>query len=115
MTIPTLQLASGSQMPVIGLGLWKVEGEAAPALIEEAARAGYRHFDCASDYGNEAEVGAGLQKIERSGMVRREELWITSKLWNTNHAAEHVRAACERSLRDLKVDYFDLYLIHFPI
>ena len=54
---------TASQMPVIGLGLWKVDGAAAPALVEEAARAGYRHFDCASDYGNEAEVGAGLQKI----------------------------------------------------
>jgi diketogulonate reductase-like aldo/keto reductase len=115
MNIPTLQLTGGNQMPVIGLGLWKVDGSAAPALVEEAARTGYRHFDCASDYGNEVEVGAGLQKIERSGVVRREELWITSKLWNTNHAAEHVRTACERSLRDLKVDYLDLYLIHFPI
>jgi D-xylose reductase len=102
-------------MPMIGLGLWKVDGAAAPGLVEEAARAGYRHFDCASDYGNEAEVGAGLQKIERSGLVRREELWITSKLWNTSHAAEHVRPACERSLRDLKLEYLDLYLIHFPI
>jgi D-xylose reductase len=115
MTSSTLSLANGSQMPAIGLGFWKVDGAMAPGLVDEAARAGYRHFDCASDYGNEAEVGAGLQKIERSGVVRREELWITSKLWNTNHAAEHVRPACERSLRDLKVDYLDLYLIHFPI
>jgi diketogulonate reductase-like aldo/keto reductase len=115
MTIPTLHLASGSQMPVIGLGLWKVEGAAAPALLEEAVRAGYRHFDCASDYGNEAEVGAGLQKIVSSGAARRDDLWVTSKLWNTNHAAKHVRSACERSLRDLRLDYLDLYLIHFPI
>src|SRR4051812_35236799 len=115
MTIPTLQLASGSQMPVIGLGLWKVEGEAAPALIEEAARAGYRHFDCASDYGNEPEVGAGLRNVLSSGAASREDLWVTSKLWNTNHAPKHVRPACKRSLRDLGLEYFDLYLIHFPI
>jgi D-xylose reductase len=115
MTSSTLSLANGGQMPAIGLGFWKVDGAVAPGLVEEAAGAGYRHFDCASDYGNEAEVGAGLQKIVRSGMVRREELWITSKLWNTDHAAEHVRPACERSLRDLKVGYLDLYLIHFPI
>jgi D-xylose reductase len=115
MTSSTLRLAGGGQMPAIGLGFWKVDGAMAPGLAEEAARAGYRHFDCASDYGNEAEVGAGLQRIERAGIVRREDLWITSKLWNTDHAAEHVRAACERSLRDLKVDYLDLYLIHFPI
>ena len=115
MTIPSLQLPNGSQMPVIGLGMWKVDRAAAPALVEEAARAGYRHFDCASDYGNEAEVGAGLQQVARAGIARRDEFWVTSKLWNTNHAAEHVRPACERSLRDLKVDYLDLYLIHFPV
>jgi D-xylose reductase len=102
-------------MPVIGLGLWKVEQPAAPALVEEAARAGYRHFDCASDYGNESAVGVGLQKLLSSSSVRRDELWVTSKLWNTYHARQHVRQACERSLRDLKVDYLDLYLIHFPI
>lgn len=115
MTVTTLKLASGSQMPVIGLGMWKVDGKAAPELIEQAVRAGYRHIDCASDYGNEAEVGAGLQNVIRSGAARREDLWVTSKLWNTNHAPEHVRPACERSLRDLRLDYLDLYLIHFPI
>lgn len=115
MTIPTLRFGNGSQMPVIGLGLWKVDGAAAPALVEDAARAGYRHFDCASDYGNEAAVGVGLQKVASSGIARRDDLWVTSKLWNTNHAPEHVRPACERSLRDLKLDYLDLYLIHFPI
>ena len=83
-------------MPVIGLGLWKVDGAAAPGLVEEAARAGYRHFDCASDYGNEAAVGAGLQNVVSSGAARRDDLWVTSKLWNTNHRAEHVRPACER-------------------
>jgi D-xylose reductase len=102
-------------MPTIGLGLWKVDGAAAPDLVEEAARADYRHFDSASDYGNEAEVGVGLQNVVQSGAARREDLWVTSKLWNTNHAAEHVRQACERSLRDLRLDYLDLYLIHFPI
>ncbi|HVT27212.1 MAG TPA: aldo/keto reductase [Lacipirellulaceae bacterium] len=115
MSYPTLRLSTGGQMPVLGLGMWKVEPSAAPALVEEAARAGWRHFDCASDYGNETEVGAGLQKVIRSGNARREDLWITSKLWNTNHAPEHVRPACERSLSDLKLDYLDLYLIHFPI
>jgi diketogulonate reductase-like aldo/keto reductase len=100
---------------MIGLGLWKVDGAAAPGLVEEAARAGYRHFDSASDYGNEDATGKGLQKVLQSGGARREDLWVTSKLWNTNHAPEHVRPACERSLHDLKLDYLDLYLIHFPI
>src|SRR3954447_12956123 len=115
MSVPTLRLANGSQMPAIGLGMWKVDGATAPALVEEAVRAGYRHFDCASDYRNEAEVGVGLQNIVRSGAARREDIWVTSKLWNTNHAQQHVRPACERSLRDLRLDYLDLYLIHFPI
>jgi D-xylose reductase len=115
MSVPGFQLAAGSQMPALGLGVWKVENSAAPKLIEEAVRTGWRHFDCASDYGNEAEVGIGILNVLSSGSVRREELWVTSKLWNTNHRAEHVRAACERSLRDLKLDYLDLYLIHFPI
>jgi len=115
MNIPTIRLTNGTQMPIIGLGMWKVDGAAAPALIGEAVRAGYRHFDCASDYGNEAEVGAGLQNVARGSTARREDLWVTSKLWNTNHAAKHVRPACERSLRDLRLDYLDLYLIHFPI
>jgi diketogulonate reductase-like aldo/keto reductase len=96
MHVPTLRLNPESKMPVIGLGMWKVDRPAAPALVEEAAQAGYRHIDCASDYGNEAEVGAGLQRVLRSSGVRREDLWVTSKLWNTNHRAEHVRNACSR-------------------
>ena len=102
-------------MPSIGLGLWKVAPEEAPTAVIEAARAGYRHFDCASDYGNEPEVGVGLQAALNEPICPREELWVTSKLWNTNHAPEHVRAAAERSLADLQLDYLDLYLIHFPI
>lgn len=102
-------------MPLVGLGLWKVEQTRVPGLIDDAVRNGYRHFDCASDYGNEAEVGDGLAQAVRSGACRREDVWVTSKLWNTFHAAEHVRPAVERSLRDLKLEYLDLYLMHFPI
>jgi D-xylose reductase len=110
-----LNLHTGDKLPTIGLGLWKVEKPAAPALVEEAARCGYRHLDCASDYGNEAEVGVGLQNVVSSRICQRDELWVTSKLWNTNHAPQHVRPACERSLRDLQLACLDLYLIHFPI
>jgi D-xylose reductase len=78
-------------------------------------QAGYRHLDCACDYGNEADVGEGLQRVLDSGQCRRDELWVTSKLWNTYHAREHVRPALERTLRDLRLDTLDLYLIHFPI
>jgi diketogulonate reductase-like aldo/keto reductase len=110
-----LSLATGDKLPAVGFGLWKVERPAAAGIVEEAARAGYRHFDCASDYGNEAEVGVGLKKVISSGICKRNDLWVTSKLWNTNHAAQHVREACDRSLRDLKLEQLDLYLIHFPI
>ncbi|HVK18458.1 MAG TPA: aldo/keto reductase [Fimbriiglobus sp.] len=71
--------------------------------------------DCACDYGNEAQVGDGIRAALADGLCRREDLWVTSKLWNTYHAREHVRPAVERTLRDLQLDYLDLYLVHFPI
>ena len=74
---------------------------------------GYRHFDCASVYGNEAEVGAALEVVLRSG-IEREELWITSKLWNDKHGEDDVIASCRKSLADLRLEYLDLYLVHWP-
>ncbi|MCC9606005.1 aldo/keto reductase [Blastopirellula sp. JC732] len=111
----TLTVAGGGKLPLVGLGTWKIDAAILPDLIVAAIEAGYRHIDCACDYGNEEAVGAGLQKALQQGLCRREDLWITSKLWNTYHRPEHVRAAAERSLRDLQIDYFDLYHIHFPI
>jgi D-xylose reductase len=102
-------------LPTLGLGTWKLPKPQGPAVIREAVRLGYRHFDCACDYGNEAEVGAGLAAVLQEGLCRRDDLWVTSKLWNTYHEPKHVRAACERSLRDLRLDVLDLYLVHFPI
>jgi len=110
-----IKLNTGHMLPSVGLGMWKVDGPIAAEMVVEAARCGYRHFDCACDYGNEAAVGVGLREVIDSGICRREDLWITSKLWNTYHRREHVRPAVERSLRDLRLDYLDLYLIHFPI
>jgi D-xylose reductase len=101
--------------PEVGLGLWKIDRPAVAGLIEEAARVGYRHFDSACDYGNEPEAGQGIRRVLHSGLCRRDQLWVTSKLWNTFHAPEHVRPACERTLRDLGLDHLDLYLVHFPI
>ncbi|MCH2186529.1 aldo/keto reductase, partial [Myxococcota bacterium] len=110
-----LLLKSGDALPVIGLGLWKIDPAETASVVAQAVDLGYRHFDSACDYGNEKEAGEGLRGAMASGACRREDLWVTSKLWNTYHAEEHVRAACERSLADLGLDYLDLYLIHFPI
>ncbi len=102
-------------MPAIGLGLWKIERAETRDTVFNAVEAGYRHLDSAADYGNEAEAGAGISKALQAGLCSRDELWVTSKLWNTYHRPGHVEAACKKSLLDLQVDYLDLYLIHFPI
>jgi D-xylose reductase len=110
-----LTLPDGGKFPSVGLGTWKLPKPAAPGVVQTAIRLGYRHLDCACDYGNEREVGAGITAALKNGLCRREDLWVTSKLWNTYHEPKHVRSACERSLRDLGLDYVDLYLVHFPI
>jgi diketogulonate reductase-like aldo/keto reductase len=85
-------------LPSVGLGFWKIPNDSTAKLALEAAKIGYRHFDCASDYGNEQQVGEGINQILSEGICRREDLWVTGKLWNTYHRKEHVRLACERSL-----------------
>ena len=112
--VPTIPLMCGAGLPAVGLGLWKVAPADAPGLVREAVRVGYRHLDSACDYGNESAVGAGLRAAFADG-TRRDDVWVTSKLWNTYHAPGHVRPACERTLKDLGLEYLDLYLIHFPI
>lgn len=113
--INTFPSASKVAPPAVGLGLWKIAKPQAADLVRTAILTGYRHLDAACDYGNEAEVGEGLQRAFQDKLCRREDLWVTSKLWNTFHRREHVRPAVERTLRDLRLDYLDLYLIHFPI
>jgi D-xylose reductase len=118
MTIPTIALPlapAGPGLPAVGLGLWKIAPTEVGDLVEQAIRVGYRHLDSACDYGNEPEVGAGISRALRAGLCRRNDLWVTGKLWNTYHAPQHVRPACERSLADLGLDHLDLYLVHFPI
>jgi len=110
-----IKLASGADVPSVGLGFWKIDRAVAADVVQSSIDVGYRHFDAACDYGNEAEVGQGLAAAISSGKVRRDELWVTSKLWNTYHRGEHVRQAVKRSLADLQLDYLDLYLVHFPI
>lgn len=113
--MPTYKLASGYDMPVVAYGTFRSSpGEAYEAVLE-AIKAGYRHFDLAHIYGNEKEIGKALAHAFESGLVKREELFITGKLWNSDHDVEIVPQACKHSLNNLGLDYFDLYLIHFPI
>ena len=110
-----LILYNKDQLPTIGLGLWKIPKPDVADTVHEAIKAGYRHLDSACDYGNEAEVGHGIKRALSEGLCKRDELWVTSKLWNTYHKKEHVRPALERTLKDLQLDQLDLYLIHFPL
>nr|CAZ96153.1 NADP-dependent D-sorbitol-6-phosphate dehydrogenase [Saccharum hybrid cultivar R570] len=106
-------LSSGHRMPAVGLGVWRMDKPDVRGLIHAALRVGYRHLDCAADYQNEAEVGDALAEAFQTGLVNREDLFITTKLWNSDHG--HVLEACKDSLKKLQLDYLDLYLIHFPV
>ncbi|CAH2352254.1 NADPH-dependent D-xylose reductase [[Candida] railenensis] len=111
----SIKLNSGYDMPLVGFGCWKVSNDTCAEQIYNAIKVGYRLFDGAMDYGNEKEVGQGLKKALDEGLVSREELFITSKLWNNYHDPKNVPIALEKVLKDLGLDYIDLYLIHFPI
>lgn len=104
-------------MPAVGMGTFgsdHVTPEEVADAVKGALEVGYRHFDCAAVYGNEARIGKIFAEAFQSGQVKREELWITSKLWNDKHAEEDVIPAFRQSLKDLGLDYLDLYLVHWP-
>lgn len=108
-------ITNKATIPALGLGTWKsTTGEVAKA-VSAAIDIGYRHIDCASIYQNQKEIGTALAAALNAGKVKREELWITSKLWNNAHAPKHVQPALERTLQDLQLHYLDLFLIHWPI
>ncbi|DBA88993.1 hypothetical protein WJX79_009089 [Trebouxia sp. C0005] len=108
-------LNSGCNIPRIGLGTWKSEKGQVRSAVYEAVKAGYRHVDCAAIYENEHEVGSALQQAFSEKLVRRQDIFLTSKLWNTHHSAQRVRKACLKTLSDLQLEYLDLYLIHWPV
>ncbi|GIY03858.1 aldo-keto reductase family 1 member B1 [Caerostris darwini] len=112
----TAELSSGFKMPYMGLGMWQTDkADEVEKAIETAIDAGYRHFDTAFAYENEHLIGKTLKKIFESGKVKREDLFIVTKLPPNGMAPESVKYFCQKSLKDLKLDYADLYLIHFPI
>jgi diketogulonate reductase-like aldo/keto reductase len=112
--IPQRTLSTGATMPAIGLGTFgsdRVSASEIAEAVRAAAFFGYRHFDCAPVYGNEAEIGASFEAIFQSG-IQRKDLWITSKLWNDKH--DDVIGSCRQSLVNLRLSYLDLYLVHWP-
>jgi alcohol dehydrogenase (NADP+) len=114
--VPRKRLWSGDEIPGIGLGTFgsdRFTGEEVAEAVQGAIAVGYRHIDCASVYGNEHLVGRSLEKAMRGG-ISRDELWITSKVWNDMHGDGDVRRSCEKSLNDLKLDFLDLFLVHWP-
>lgn len=116
MLAPCVTLKNGAQLPVVGLGTFgsdRFSNADIAAAVKAAIALGFRHIDCAACYGNEREVGAAIREALQENELTREDLFVTSKLWNDRHS--DVRGACEQSLRDLGLDYLDLYLVHWPL
>lgn len=107
---------NGDEIPALGLGTWKSTKGEVYDVVRKALKIGYRHIDCASFYGNESEIGKALtDTFNLQDDIKREDLWITSKLWNNAHLKNDVRPALEKTLKDLQLDHLDLFLIHWPV
>ena len=114
--VPQRTLFTGARMPAIGLGTFgsdHVDAATVAEAVKGAVAVGYRHIDCASVYGNEARIGQAFAEMFAGGL-KRDELWVTSKLWNDKHGEGDVLQSCRQSLADLGLKYLDLYLVHWP-
>lgn len=111
----TLKFRNNDEMPILGLGTFRSEPNEVYNAVLSAIKIGYRHIDCAAAYGNEKEVGNAIAEAIKQGLVTRNDLWVTSKLWNASHGEENVIPALHQTLEDLQLEYLDLYLIHWPV
>lgn len=115
--VPQKILYTGAKMPGLGIGTFgsdRVDADTISAAVEGAIRAGYRSIDGAACYANEDQIGKVYQKLFAEGVVTREELFVTSKVWNNMHGDGDVLLACAKTLKDLQLDYLDMYYVHWP-
>ena len=115
--VPQRTLYTGAKMPAVGMGTFgsdHADADAVSASVAGALRVGYRSFDCAACYGNEDMIGKIFADAFAEGIVKREELFIASKVWNDMHGDGDVLIACAKTLKDLKLDYLDMYYVHWP-